>query len=83
MDLNNVMTTRNLEKYDILQPLLAQLGWTVLPPQIIIAGIKGSTYNTATQNLLDLKISNNKIYKLMEKSYKSNTHETKSNIITK
>jgi len=59
-------TTRKLEKYDILLPLLTQQGWAVLPQKIITAGIRGSIHTATTKSLLDLKIPNNKIQKLME-----------------
>lgn len=37
-------TTRKLDKYDILQPLLTQQGWMVLLPQIFTIDIRDSIH---------------------------------------
>lgn len=60
-------TSCKLEKYDTLQPLLTQQGWNVLPPIIITATIKVSIHNPTIKHLINLKIPQYKINKLMEK----------------
>jgi hypothetical protein len=59
-------TNQKLDKHAILHPILSQLGWIVLPPIIIIAGIRGNSDTTTVKVLQDLQIPNSKIQKLME-----------------
>ena len=61
-------TTRKLERYDPLTPLLTQQGQSTLLPKIITVGIpdRGSIYKNITKTLLDLKIPNNKVQQPME-----------------
>ena len=53
-------------KYATLQPLLSQLGWTILPSIIIGVGTRGIVHTTTTKQLQDLHIPTIKIRKLME-----------------
>ena len=50
----------------ILQPLLTQQGWQVLPPVIIMANIRGIIDTSTTGHPMDLKIPTPKIHNIME-----------------
>lgn len=49
-------TTYKLNKYTILQTMLAQQGWDVLPPIIITTSINGSIHTPTIKQLSNLKI---------------------------
>lgn len=73
-----------LEKYNIhLSPLIQQ-GWRVLHSMIVTTRIRCSIHTTTTKIILDLKIPDYKIQKLMETfpqiSIRYLTHRTSNKI---
>ena len=55
-------TCQNFNKYAILQPLLSQQGWEVVPPIIIATDIEGTTHTPSVKQLHKLHIPTHKTH---------------------